>query len=206
MNHNLTVLQLLLAALRAAHWSHWTSHWQVKGNSFYGDHELMDRLYNSLIEEIDTLAEKIVCDFGYEAVHPAPQAQTMAQLLIPVEKNSGGDPLQRALFVEESLQVFFKAAYNYLKKKDYLSLGMDDFLMSMANAHEENLYLMRQRMNVPRKKMAFNKYNPTELVAQLMKVLNNSGLVTTTDYLKRHRVPQVVNEAWMNRHMVEDFH
>ena len=205
--NDLKVLQLLLVALRSAHWSHWTSHWQVKGSSFYGDHELMERLYTSLVEEIDTLAEKIVSNFGSDSVNPVEQAQIMANAMMPVaESRSNQNPLERALFVEDTLQLFFKAAYRYLKKSGFLTLGMDDFIMAMANNHETNLYLLRQRLNATPSKTAFNKYNPTELVGQLLKVLNNHGLHETSSYIKRHKIPQVVNDAWVNRHLLEESH
>jgi DNA-binding ferritin-like protein len=205
--NNLKVLQLLLVALRSAHWSHWTSHWQVKGSSFYGDHELMERLYAGLVDEIDTLAEKIVSNFGSDSVNPVEQAQAMANVMMPVaEDRSNQSPLERALFVEDALQIFFKAAYNYLKKSGFLTLGMDDFIMSMANNHETNLYLLRQRLNKNPSKTAFNKYNPTELVGQLLKVLSSHGLHEAYEHIKRHKVPQVVNDAWVNRHLLEELH
>jgi len=143
---SLPTLQVLLAILRGAHWAHWTSHWQVKGQSHYGDHLLLERIYESLIEEIDTLAEKIVGTYGGMAVAPVEQAQLMANTLLPVaEAQAENDPIRRALVIEEALQVVFKNIYNALKEMNTLSLGMDDFLMSMANAHETNLYLLRQR-------------------------------------------------------------
>lgn len=143
---SLPTLQVLLAILRGAHWAHWTSHWQVKGQSYYGDHLLLERIYESLIEEIDTLAEKIVGTYGAMAVAPVEQAQIMANTLLPVaEAQAENDPIRRALVIEEALQVVFKNIYNALKEIDALTLGMDDFLMSMANAHETNLYLLRQR-------------------------------------------------------------
>jgi DNA-binding ferritin-like protein len=144
--NNLAVLQMLLAVLRAAHFAHWTSHWQVKGQTFYSDHELMERIYTTLIEEIDTLAEKIVGTYGVEAVNAVEQAQLMANHLLPLAKaNSINEPLHRALLIEEGLQVIFKNSYDMLKEQGGLTLGMDDFLMSMANTHETNLYLLRQR-------------------------------------------------------------
>jgi DNA-binding ferritin-like protein len=143
---NLAILQMLLAVLRGAHFAHWTSHWQVKGSNFYGDHELMERVYTSLIEEIDTLAEKIVGTYGVEAVNAVEQAQLMANHLLPLaEAHSMNDPIRRAFLIEEGLQVIFKNTYDMLKEQGGLTLGMDDFIMSMANAHETNLYLLRQR-------------------------------------------------------------
>ena len=143
---NLALLQMLLAVLRGAHFAHWTSHWQVKGSTFYGDHELMERIYTSLIEEIDTLAEKIVGTYGVGAVNAVEQAQLMANHLLPLaEAHSMNDPIRRALLIEEGLQVIFKNTYDMLKDQGGLTLGMDDFIMSMANAHETSLYLLRQR-------------------------------------------------------------
>lgn len=202
---SLAILQLVLCSLRAAHWSHWTSHWQVKGKSFYGDHELMGRLYNSLIEEIDVLAEKIVAMAGSDALEPTQQAQIMANKLIPiVEAKAMKDPIRRALFVEEALQLVFKETYRILKERDFLSLGMDDFLMSIASSHETNLYLLRQRFGGRLViKKAFNKYNPTALILQLYRVLYKNGLTDTVDYLNEHRVPKVVNDAWINKDKIE---
>jgi DNA-binding ferritin-like protein len=139
----LNVLQLLLAILRGAHWFHWNSHWQVKGSNFYGNHLLLQRVYEGMVDEIDTLAEKIIGTYGSEAIQPVEQAQLMANKLMPVI-DPALSPLERALAVEEVLQKVFKVAYEVLKKSGSMSLGMDDFIMSMASAHETNIYLLRQ--------------------------------------------------------------
>jgi len=49
----------LFAVMKALYLSHWDAHWKVMGDSFYGDHLLFSRMYEGLVEEIDTLAEKI---------------------------------------------------------------------------------------------------------------------------------------------------
>ena len=198
---NLALMQMLLAILRGAHFAHWTSHWQVKGVNSYGDHQLMGRIYNTLIAEIDTLAEKIVGTFGGNAVNVVEQAQLMANQLLPLaEAHSMNDPIRRALLIEEGLQVVFKNVYETLKRQGGLTLGLDDFIMSMANAHETNLYLLRQRCDVrPSVRMAFNKYNAPELMGQLLAVLNKNGLEDTVRELKTMKVPQIVNQAWLDR-------
>jgi DNA-binding ferritin-like protein len=148
--YDMATLQVLLAVLRGAHWAHWTSHWQVRGENSYGDHLLMQRLYEGVIEEIDTLAEKIAGTYGSEALNPVEQAQIMANKLLPIaEVQSEGDPIERALFVEEALQKIFKVIYSNLKKRDALTLGLDDFIMATANQHETYLYLLRQRTSNP---------------------------------------------------------
>lgn len=138
----LEILTHLLSLLRAAHWSHWTSHWQVQGDPFYGDHQMLSRIYEEIEDEIDTLAEKIVGEFGPAAVDPVAQARTTVQLL---EELANEDPIARALAVEEMLQEQFALSYKHLKDENTMSLGLDDFIMSAANTHETFLYLLRQK-------------------------------------------------------------
>jgi len=140
--NKLQMLLMLLAGLRSAHLSHWTTHWQVKGMPYYGDHLLMDKLYNSIPEEIDVLAEKIVAEFGGESVDLNAQ---MTEMTIQVKaiNEASTDPLHRALCVEEFLQDLFEVVYEALEGQ--ISLGMDDYIMAIANNHETNLYLLKQR-------------------------------------------------------------
>ena len=132
----------LLAALRAVHWTHWTSHWQVKGNPSYGDHLLLERLYNAVTEEIDTLAEKCVAYFGPECVEPVSQANVMAEIL---QKHAVSDPILRSLRIEQVLQAMISETFNTLEKSGQLPLGLNDFLAATANAHETAIYLLQQR-------------------------------------------------------------
>lgn len=138
------LLSHLLAALRAAQQSHWTMHWQVQGTSFYGDHQMFERLYEGLGDEIDTLAEKMVAGFGEESVNLPEQMKWQA--FLAYEWNKDDDLYYRALHIEQYLQKHFKQTYDALKRLDQMSLGLDDFLMSTANSHETNLYLLGQRI------------------------------------------------------------
>lgn len=139
---NASILTKLLAALRAAHWTHWTSHWQVKGNPYYGDHLLLERLYNAVTAEIDTLAEKCVAYFGPECVDPVSQANLMAEIL---QKHGVSDPILRSLRIEQVLQAMLSETFTTLEKSGDLPLGMNDFLAATANAHETAIYLLQQR-------------------------------------------------------------
>jgi|LauGreDrversion4_2_1035121.scaffolds.fasta_scaffold14189_3 DNA-binding ferritin-like protein len=138
------ILLGLLTALIATRLSHHTTHWQVRGTNFYGDHTMFERLYESLDDEIDTLAEKIVAEHGPEGVDLAELSSDLGSHLTNLSGESS-DPVIRALTAESGLQAMFKQVYHTLKNRDELSLGMDDFLMAMANAHETNVYLLRQR-------------------------------------------------------------
>ncbi len=139
------ILLGLLTALIATRMSHHTTHWQVKGTNYYGDHTLFERLYESLNDEIDTLAEKIVAEFGPGGVDLARQSQDLSQHLGNLTSESD-DPVMRAMTAESSLQNMFKVVYDTLKSRNEISLGMDDFIMAMANNHETNVYLLKQRL------------------------------------------------------------
>lgn len=139
------ILTGVLALLRAIHWSHWTSHWQVKGSPFYGDHLLFQRLYEDIVEDIDTLAEKIVSYYGSEAVNSIAQINMTKTFLELLPKK--GRPIQNGIVLERMLQKVLAQSYDMLKNSDDLTLGLDDYLMALANKHETNVYLIEQRLS-----------------------------------------------------------
>ena len=143
--HKCSLMRLLLAYLRAAHWLHWTSHWQVKGPTSYGDHLLLERLYTSLTESIDTLAEKLVGEFGGDSVNAVEQSYFLIGFVNDIAKTENG-PIDRAYHIEKGLQIILKRVYSKLKATGMMSLGLDDFIMALANAHDTNLYLLTQRL------------------------------------------------------------
>jgi hypothetical protein len=139
-----SLMRLLLGFMRAAHWLHWTSHWQVHGENYYSDHKLMKKLYEGITDEIDTLAEKIVAEFGEQAVNPLEQSYFLMGFVNDV-CSAQEHPIYRAFLVEKSIQRILKVTYDKVKKLGTLSLGLDDFLMATANNHETYLYLLTQR-------------------------------------------------------------
>lgn len=46
---------------------------------------------------------------------------------------------------------------------------------------------------------ALNRYNAPEMLAALLKALNLAGLDDTVEQLRRLKVPQLINDAWMER-------
>lgn len=144
-SQKLALMRLLLAYLRAAHWVHWTTHWQVIGSSFYSDHKLMKKIYESLTDEIDMLAEKIVGQYDGGSVDPLEQTYFLLGFVADICKTNA-KPIERAFMIEKSLQSILKLVYDQIKSLGNLSLGLDDFLMATASAHETNLYLLSQRL------------------------------------------------------------
>lgn len=142
------LLQRLLSLLRAQYWLYQNLHWEAQGNAFYGNHLLFQRIYEGDDEgggiqgEVDALAEKMVGAYGNESVCPITLIK-MAHGWITLWDRVK-DPFCQALYSEQCAHVCTKKVYDRLKELNALSLGMDDFLMSLDSAHETNEYLLRQ--------------------------------------------------------------
>jgi len=142
----------VLALLRAQYLSYQTSHWQARGLPYYGNHLLFQRLYESVPDEIDGLAEKLVGYLGGEAVSLAPQAVKIANYAVEWAKIEC--PFHRGLASEKAAQAAFQVAYDHIKAAKAMTLGLDDFLMAAANAHETNAYLLQQVVSAPPARVA----------------------------------------------------
>lgn len=152
----LGLLQGCLVVLRAQYVHYQTSHWQTSGSPFYGNHLLFQRIYESIAQQIDGLAEKMVGMFG----HPAVNAVRIQSGTIPwLVKWSAVECLhRRSLGAEKDLQQQISATYQTLKLSKTLSLGMDDFLMSLASEHETNEYLIQQVLDRPVRSASFDPW------------------------------------------------
>ncbi len=146
-------LTLVLAVLRAQYLSYQTSHWQVVSGTFYGNHLLFERLYKSVQDQVDQLAEKLVGYLGGEAVDLLPQMKHMLGCVIRWGAYSCHH--KRGIASEAELQAVVQEAYDAIKVAGTMTLGLDDWLMATANQHEENTYLLQQAVSpVPGEKQA----------------------------------------------------
>lgn len=140
------IIQDVLGTLRAVQWCHQTSHWQVKGDTSYGDHLMLQRIYETLDSEVDAVAEKIVAQFGADTVKPSGQALLATKLL--VEWSKINCPLKRSYNAEQQLLQVLESALDGLENWNRLSVGMDNLLRTIYDAHETHLYLLQQRLQV----------------------------------------------------------
>ena len=139
-------LLVLLGMLRALKWLSWNSHWQVKGNSFYGDHLMMEKIYQGdLDEHIDTLAEKMVCLYDSEIIDNPYLLGSFTECVDSACKQSKCS-ITRVLYVAQLLQGHFNQTYRIGKEAGQITLGLDDYLMATANQQETFIYLLQQRL------------------------------------------------------------
>lgn len=143
--------QNVLAHLRAIHWIAWTAHWVASGPNYYGDHLLLRRLYSGdgggpdIEAAIDTLGEKMVSHFGVDSVNPSVLG-AKAQSLVQQAAEGTTGRFQALLVLEQSLQHAIRAAWKANQSSAAMSLGVDDYLMGLANERETAIYLLQRRV------------------------------------------------------------
>jgi DNA-binding ferritin-like protein len=133
----------VLGALLALRQMHQSIHWTLSGPNYYGDHQLFGRLYDAQDDDIDTIGEKIVAFCGPDPVEAGYLSNLQAEY---IKKWSSGDAIKAALAAEQDFQAIIKDVYDKLEENDELTLGLDDFLMTVADKHETHIYLLQQRL------------------------------------------------------------
>lgn len=132
----------LLAMLKSLHTQYYQAHWTTSGPLFYEHHLLFQRLYEAEPSQFDDLAERLVGANGSKSIPLAELSSRVNSCLARWSKES--DLINRSLVAENDLQTGIKDAYDLLKKNGDLSLGTDDYLMALSDAHDTHEYLLRQ--------------------------------------------------------------
>jgi DNA-binding ferritin-like protein len=152
MMNEVELYQDILAHLRALQWVSWTSHWTASGPSYYGDHQLLQRLYEgkgggpNINEEIDGLGERMVAYFGPPSVNPEAIVGRVHQLTGQAVQSSA-DQFEALLTMEMQLQHAIQRAWKANQASgEHMSLGIDDMLMGLANEREAAIYLLQRRL------------------------------------------------------------
>lgn len=143
MDKNCKIGALYIATLKAMALVHQHNHWTTKGDAFYGDHLLFERLYNSALKDLDTAAEKFVGLFGDQCLDYDLQTDLLHRVLLKY-KNLEGSPAQMSLEVEKDFLKLSKEVYNNFEDSGALTLGLDDMIMAIASSREESVYLLKQ--------------------------------------------------------------
>ena len=118
-------------------------HWRSKGQDYYGDHLLYQRLYQDRALEIDRIGEVLVALGGSESILPNVTIVGMQDLISRVEATKGKDAVKGLALVNETLRRINAA--NDLVGKDAYALSVNNVLAGFADKHLEALYLLKQR-------------------------------------------------------------
>lgn len=155
MNTRTELLQGVFASLWAQYIHYWTAHWQVVGDTSYGNHLMFERIYTSIKDEIDQLAEKMVAMCGNDSVDCC-VIMPMVQKLLQSWK--GIDCLHlRSLKAEADLQECLKYVVDEMREQGTITLGLDDFLLAVASQHETHQYLVKQTLRQANTRSAWDQ-------------------------------------------------
>ena len=145
MEKSCKIASLYIASLKAMALIHQMSHWTTHGGTFYGDHLLFERLYNSALKDLDLAAEKFVGLFGDSCLDYDLQTDLLHKVLLKY-KHLEGSPAQMSLVSEEDFLKLSKTAYDFFEEEGKLTLGLDDAIMAIASQREESVYLLKQAL------------------------------------------------------------
>jgi len=144
----LSVALVHLKYLYALHQNH---HWTAMGDSYYGDHLLFQRLYDGILKEIDTLAEKSI---GLGCVGNVDLHLQHSQLLRLVTGQGSAsmipqssDLAKKSLMAEMNFLSVMKHLCDSLKECGLMTHGLDNLLAGIEDAHEGHVYLLKQRIS-----------------------------------------------------------
>jgi DNA-binding ferritin-like protein len=142
-------LSVLLVHLRYVALVHQTAHWTCKGDNFFGDHLLHERLYNDVLPEIDAVAEKAVGLGNENNVNVVLQTlqlmrlvQQMGTTMIP----QSNQLVSTTLDAEMNLLKVIGILELSLKEKGTSTSGLSNLIQGIADKHEEHTFLLKQRL------------------------------------------------------------
>lgn len=137
----------LLDQMRASYQVYRDSHWTVEGNDYYGNHLLLQRIYEETEKEIDGLGEMMVGSYGPEIIQEHRNETTMWVEVF----TDAADPMAGPLRAAQEVRMSIDSAYDKLKEHGELGRGWDDFLMALAQEKDTHLYLLQQATSTPAK-------------------------------------------------------
>ena len=143
-------LSVLLAHLKFLYSVHQTHHWITKGDPFYGDHLLFQRIYGVTAEDIDSLAEKAIGLGSTANVDLLLQTSQVLKLVQGYGMTSTvPQPTELAKRSYLAEMNFLKVAAHlaeHLKECGTMTRGLDNMLQGIEDRHEGNVYLLKQRV------------------------------------------------------------
>jgi DNA-binding ferritin-like protein len=143
-------LSVLLVHLKFLYSVHQNHHWVTKGDPFYGDHLLFQRLYGTTLEEIDSIAEKAIGLGCVDNVNLMLQQNQLCKLVQGYGMTSTiPQPTELAKRSYLAEMNFLKVAAHlveHMKANGTLTRGLDNLLAGIEDKHEGHVYLLKQRI------------------------------------------------------------
>jgi hypothetical protein len=142
-------LSVLLTHTKFLALIHQTHHWQTKGDPFYGDHLLFQRLYEGVSAEVDAIAEKAVGLGSIANVDPMMQTAQLFKLVQGYGMTSTipqpSELARRSFLAEVNFLKVVDLLVTQMREMGTLTRGLDNLLAGIEDVHEGHVYLLKQR-------------------------------------------------------------
>lgn len=140
-------LSVILANLRYLYMLHQTHHWSSRGQMYYGDHLLFQRLYEEIGDEIDSVAERSIGLTDNNAVELCLQLQQMQKFAQDFGTAIPGqnDFPKRSLIAEQNFINLLTVCTELMREQGTLTKGLENLLTGILDMHETHIYLLKQR-------------------------------------------------------------
>jgi len=140
-------LSVLLTWLRALYFTHQTHHWISKGDSFFGNHLLFQRIYEEVLPEIDAVAEKSVGLGDENNVDLHKQLGTALEIVFSNSSvnviPSPDDLAKKSLKLELEFLCACEVLRKSMKTNGTLTTGIDNLVAGVCDLHESHVYLLK---------------------------------------------------------------
>jgi DNA-binding ferritin-like protein len=127
---------------------HQTNHWRAKGDPFYGDHLMYERLYSTTQDHVDKVAEKAVgigYDTGVDAVLQTKHIQRVVAKYCHTATYDEKELVKCSLAVENGLLMVINELVSMMNASG-MSMGVDNLLAQIYDDHENLIYLLKRRL------------------------------------------------------------
>lgn len=124
----------------------WTAHWNARGASFYGDHLLLERIYEKMDKSIDALGERVLAYTG-QSVDYAELTREMARVSGMLFAQSGGSAFAHLSSLVRTAQRQSDEIRAMLSRSsgEGSTSGLDNYLTDLNDRLDTFGYLLKQR-------------------------------------------------------------
>lgn len=131
-------------------WFH-SAHVMTKGTAFAGDHVLLyGKIYEEISDQLDHAMEKVLGLTNEESLlcpkEMIKSTQSALDLYDSPSDSSAYNIATTALKLVENFLTVIEILYKVKKHHDLMTLGLEDFMSSLANTHEGYVYQLQQRV------------------------------------------------------------
>jgi starvation-inducible DNA-binding protein len=115
-------------------------HWNVEGQLFYELHLMFERIYNEVLESIDTYAEELR---ALQIVTPA-SLSAFSRLTYISDENMPGDwksMVQELLMDSDTMAMKFQQLF--MVAEEFGDHGLSNFLADRQDAHKKHSWMLR---------------------------------------------------------------